>query len=170
VSLVLARIDERLIHGQVVLGWIPRLDADRILIADDALAADAWERDLVASAAPAGIPVEIDTPAAIATRIAAGVPGKALLLLRSPAALVQLLRQGAFLPEVNVGGLHFREGSRRYLDYLYLTPEDVSALKEAAAAGVRLVARDLPGKPAVELNPPLAEGRLDYDHLPLGRP
>jgi mannose/fructose/N-acetylgalactosamine-specific phosphotransferase system component IIB len=169
VTLALARVDERLVHGQVVVGWIPVLGADRILIADDALVADAWERDLVVSAAPAGVEVEVLSLDAAAARLASTIPETAILLVRSIGALAGLVRRGVLLPGVNLGGLHFREGARRYLDYLYLTPGDIEALKELAGRGITLTARELPGSPGVELNPLLEEGRLDYDHLPVGR-
>ncbi len=164
-SLVLARIDERLIHGQVSVGWKAALDFDRILVADDELAADDWEREMLASAAPPGVETEVMTESAAAARLAEGVPGRTILLVRSPAAVLAMTRAGAPLPEVNAGGLYYREGSRRFLDYLYLTRGDVEALEALAELGVRLEARDLPGNPAVDLNQAISEGRLAYDRL-----
>lgn len=164
-SLVLARIDQRLIHGQVALGWMATLDFDHILVGDDELAADDWEREMLASAAPAGVETEVLSEAAAARRIAEGLPGRTILLVRSPAAMLALVRAGAPLPEVNVGGLYYREKSRRFLDYLYLTREDVEALETLAALEIRLEARDLPGNPAVDLNQAISEGRLAYDRL-----
>jgi mannose/fructose/N-acetylgalactosamine-specific phosphotransferase system component IIB len=169
VTPVLVRVDERLVHGQVVVGWIPVLGAERILIADDALLADAWERELVVSAAPPGVEVEVLSLEGAGKRLAGEIPGSAILLVRSIEAVAELARGGAPVTEVNLGGLHFRDGARRYLDYLYLTPADIEALKELAGRGIKLTARELPGSPGVELNPLLEEGRLDYDHLPVGR-
>lgn len=167
-TLVLARIDQRLIHGQVVMSWLPALAIDRIVVADDEIAADAWEREMVASAAPPDVEVEILGLADAAQYLSRGVPGTALLLVRSPDALLALVRAGAPVEEANVGGLHYREGSRRYLDYLYFTPEDIDALRTLSSLGLRLTARDLPGNPAVDLNLRLAPGQLDFDQLPAG--
>jgi mannose/fructose/N-acetylgalactosamine-specific phosphotransferase system component IIB len=166
VSLVLARIDERLIHGQVSVGWAAALNPDRILVADDQVASDDWERDVQLSAAPPGLPTEVLGIAEGARRIREGLPGRAFLLVRSPVLMLALHHAGAPLDEVNVGGLHYREGARRFTDYLYFTPGDLAALRELAVAGVRLVAQDLPGNPPIELNSALAEGRLEYDQLP----
>jgi mannose/fructose/N-acetylgalactosamine-specific phosphotransferase system component IIB len=170
VTLVLARIDERLIHGQVSVGWASALDPDRILVADDEVAADAWERDVQRSAAPPGVETEVLGIPETARRLAEGLPGRVFLLVRSPAFMLALIRAGAALDEINVGGLHYREGARRFTDYLYFTPDDLAALGELAAAGVRLVAQDLPGNPPIELNSALAEGRLEYDQLPARDP
>ncbi len=165
-SLVLARIDQRLIHGQVTVGWMSGLGYDRILVADPEAAADDWEREMLESAAPPGTEVEVLDPAGAAGRLREGVPGRTVLLVRSPAFMLTLVREGAPVPEVNVGGLHFREGARRFLDFLYLTREDVEALRGLAGLGIRLIARDLPGNPGTDLNAALAEGRLEYDQLP----
>jgi len=167
-SLLLARVDERLIHGQVVMGVRGALDFDRILVADDHLAADTWERDVVLSGAPPDVAAEAMNAVAAARRLAEGLPGRAILLVRSPAVVLDLVRGGAPIREVNLGGLHPRRGARRFLDYLYLTPEDIAAFRELDAMGIRVIGQDLPGHPAVNINAALAEGRLEYDQLPAG--
>jgi mannose/fructose/N-acetylgalactosamine-specific phosphotransferase system component IIB len=168
VTVLLARVDERLIHGQVSVGWVPALDVERILVADDAAAADAWERDLLVSSGPPGAGVDVRRIDDAARELAEGVPDRVLLLVRSPALALALLRAGAPLPALNLGGLHYRRGARRLLDYLYLTREDIDALRALAAGGVRLVARDLPGAREVDLGAMVKEGILEYDRLPPG--
>jgi len=83
----------------------------------------------------------------------------------NPAALLELVRLGARVQEANIGGLHWKEGTRRFLDYMYVTPEDVTALSELARSGVQLTALDLPGNPKVDLVAALADGRLAFDNL-----
>jgi mannose/fructose/N-acetylgalactosamine-specific phosphotransferase system component IIB len=168
-SVVLVRVDQRLLHGQVAVGWAPSLDADHVLIADDVLAADAFGREVMTSAAPPELKVDVVTLREAAQRFGE-LPGRTMLLVRHPAALLELVRQGAAVQEANVGGLHWKEGTRRFLDYLYVTPEDVTALSELARLGVRLTARDLPGNPKVDLVAALADGRLVFDHLPARHP
>jgi mannose/fructose/N-acetylgalactosamine-specific phosphotransferase system component IIB len=167
-SLVLARIDQRLVHGQVCVGWVPVLDVARIVVADDALADDAFEREILADAAPDGTTVEVlGVDEAVGVLSGPEAPsGRALLLVRSPAVMLALVDAGLSVERVNVGGLHYRDGARRFLDYVFLTPEDIAALRELAARGIALAARDLPGSPEVALNPRLASGDLEYDRLP----
>ncbi len=169
-TLLLLRVDERLIHGQVVMGLRGALRFDRILVADDALAGDAWEREVLLSGAPPDIAAQALDVASAARRLTEGLPGRAILLVRSPAVVLDLVRGGAPIREVNLGGLHARRRARRFLDYLYFTPEDIAALREMDARGIRLTGQDLPGHPAVSLNAALAEGRLEYDQLPAGDP
>lgn len=167
-TLVLSRIDQRLIHGQVCLGWVPVLDVERIVVADDAVAADPFERDILGDAAPEGVEAAVLAVGEAAAALAEeGTEGKrTLLLVRSPAVMLSLMEHGLRIPAANVGGLHFREGARRFLDYVFLTPEDVAALLALAARGTRLAAQDLPGSPEVPLNAKLEAGELRYDRLP----
>jgi mannose/fructose/N-acetylgalactosamine-specific phosphotransferase system component IIB len=165
-NLVLARIDQRLIHGQVSVGWVPVLRADRILVADDALARDEWEREMLESAAPSGVEVDVFSLVDAARRLVEESESRVLVLVRSPSDMLRLVGEGAPLERVNVGGLHHRAGARPYLEYLYLTAEDIEALLELARAGIVLFAQDLPGNRSVELNPLLLEGELVFDRLP----
>lgn len=157
-SLVLARIDQRLVHGQVSVGWIPVLQVDRVLVVDDELCEDEWERDLIAGGAPPGVDVDV-VPSGEAVELLADPPGRTLLLVRTPAAMLDLVQRGCPISEVNVGGIHARPDSERVLDYVHVTREDAAALVALHRAGVRLVAQELPGHPAVDLDELLGEHR-----------
>lgn len=165
-NLVLARVDERLLHGQVSAGWVPVLGAQRILVADDALAADAWERDLVASAAPPGVEVEILPLDRTTPRLQEAGEERTLLLVRNPRGMLALVRSGAPITAVNLGGLHYHEGARRFLDYVFLTPEDIEALSGIVQLHVHVKAQDLPGHPGIEIDRLLVDGLLAFDRLP----
>jgi mannose/fructose/N-acetylgalactosamine-specific phosphotransferase system component IIB len=160
-------VDQRLVHGQVTVAWVPALGIRRILVADDDLAADDFEREIVESSGPPGVPVEVLDVESAGRRLA-GVPEETLCLVRWPETLLRLVRGGAPIREAMLGGLYHRVGSRRFLDYLYLTPADLEALDELARRGVRLTARDVPTGTGIPLNPLLAEGRLAFDRLPPG--
>jgi mannose/fructose/N-acetylgalactosamine-specific phosphotransferase system component IIB len=150
------------------VGWVPVLDVTRIVVADDALAADDFEREVLAAAAPDGVAADVLGAAAAVRALAGPDPGpeRTLLLVRSPSVMLSLVEAGLPVTRVNVGGLHYREGARRFLDYVFLTPEDVAALRELAGRGITLAARDLPGSHEVPLNAKLAAGDLEYDRLP----
>jgi len=151
VTLVLARVDDRLVHGQVVVGWATALRARRLLVVDDAAAGRAWERELMAaSAGELAVRVVAAAEAAAALAEEAARPEPAIALFRSPSAALAAVAAGAALSELNVGGLHYAPGKERVLDFVYLDAADRAALAELAARGVRVVAQDLPSTAPVE--------------------
>lgn len=144
-TLALARVDDRLVHGQVVLVWCPAVHATRLLVADDGAASQEWERQLLVASA-GDIAVEVFAAAETASRLEAekSRPGAAILLFRSPAAALAAVEAGAVLPELNLGGLHHASGREPVLDYLYLSDGDRRDLRALETRGVRLAAQDVP--------------------------
>jgi len=159
-SWVLHRIDDRLIHGQVLVAWGARHDPARIWIADDAVAANDWERQLYLDAAP-GIEVRIVgvTEAAAAHAAEAEAPGAAFLLVRDLRAARRLVEAGARVAAFNLGGLHYATGKSRLNDFVYLDDADREDARALLRLGVALEAQDVPASRAralIELEPELA--------------
>ncbi len=149
----LCRIDDRLIHGQVVLGWARALDIGDIVLVDDEVAASLWEQDLYRMAVPPELQVEfLDTDQA-RRRLPEwqGGPADVLILTGSIETMARLLADVPHPPAVNLGGIHHRDGRTERLPYLYLTDEELAALKRLRAAGVAVSAEDVPGGGAVSL-------------------
>ena len=113
-SFALHRIDDRLIHGQVLVAWGSRLDPRRMWVVDDGVAANAWEKALFADAAP-GIGVSVLTveEAAGAHAAEASAPGSTFLLVRDLATARRLHEAGVRVPAWNVGGLHYAPGKTK---------------------------------------------------------
>ena len=153
--IVLCRVDERLIHGQVVVGWGTNLHAGRIVVADDELAESSWEQELYR----AGVPDEVETTFLSLDDAAARIEAlqedalRTILLLRDVEGLKRLAAPlAAAGVEVNLGGIHHAEGRERVLPYLFLSAREREALRSVGASGVRLSARDLPGSRRVSLS------------------
>jgi mannose/fructose/N-acetylgalactosamine-specific phosphotransferase system component IIB len=151
--IVLLRIDDRLIHGQVVLGWGTELRPDRILLVDDGVAANDWERGLYAQGWPE-VKISIFSLAEAAKQLAAGVfeEERVILIVRSPQSVIELMDLGLSVTEVNVGGLHFRPGREKLIEGVYINAEERVALRELVKRGVTLDGRATPGSPAGTLN------------------
>lgn len=147
-SWTLHRIDDRLIHGQVVVAWGQRLLPKRIWVVDDASAANDWERELLASAAP-GVEVKVTTIAEAAAAHAeeSAAPGGAFLLVRSLPAAQALVEAGARVAAFNVGGLHYAPGKDRLGEYVYVDDRDREAARALLQAGVELYVQDIPAAP-----------------------
>jgi mannose/fructose/N-acetylgalactosamine-specific phosphotransferase system component IIB len=142
----LTRIDDRLIHGQVVLGWVPVVKPDRIVVACDRVAGSDWERRFYSSCVPPEVRVSFFTLAETARQIASDLfKGEGLLvLLESARDALALVSAGVPLKDVNVGGLHYREGSVELLPFVFLTDEERTSLRELVKRGVTLTAQDVP--------------------------
>lgn len=144
-SWVLHRIDDRLIHGQVLVAWGARLAPARIWLVDDAVAASEWERDLFRESAP-GIDVRVVTVAEAAAAHAseAAADESAFLLVRDLATAHRLLEAGATVEDWNVGGLHYAPGKDKVNDYVYLDAADREHARALLHAGVGLIVQDVP--------------------------
>lgn len=151
----LLRIDDRLIHAQVVIGWGRVMHPDRIVVADDEVASSEWERNLYGTAAPADIKVSILTLEETARRAAGGVweREKVILLVRGPQSVLDLIDLGLSVEQVNVGGLHYAEGKEKIVEDVYLDAADRRAMRELVKRGIRLEARALPDRDPIVLNP-----------------
>ena len=152
--IVLSRIDDRLIHGQVVLGWGRPLGVQRIVLVNDDVAASPWEQDLYRMAVPTEIELQFATITAAAAQLPAWSTGKerTLVLTGDIATMVALhAADGQALHDVNLGGIHHRPGRRQRLPYVYLSDEERSALAALEARGARVSAQDVPTAAAIAL-------------------
>jgi len=159
-SLALVRIDDRLIHGQVVLGWSRVLKPDRIVVANDRVAKSDWERKLYAASVPPHLQASFLTLEDAAARLSSGGFGDdaVLLLFESVTDLHRVVEAGVHFDQINVGGLHYHEGARELLPFVYVSDDDRRLFKDLAEKGMELVAQDIPGNPAIRLNPLVLSG------------
>lgn len=153
-AIVLFRVDERLIHGQVVVGWGTTLHPQLILVVDDELANSPWEQELYVLGVPPQIEASFTSVDDARARLGEWQQGsqRIIVLTRDVRSMRRLL-EGAALPnaEVNIGGLHFAPGRRAVLPYVYLSDEERAEIGRLAEQGVEVSARDLPGARRVDL-------------------
>jgi len=152
-TIVVARVDDRLVHGQVVIGWGRPLDINRIVLVDAEVATSDFEQDLYRMAVPAGIEIEFLAPAAAAPRLATltVASDRVLVLAGSVAAMTELAAAFPGIRSINLGGVHMGPGRREYLRYLYLSEAELKSLRALAGAGVAITAQDLPTSAPVAL-------------------
>lgn len=152
-AIVLYRVDERLIHGQVVIGWGHELRPDRYVLVDDDLAQSEWEQDLYRLGV-VGTEVLFADVAEARTRLPEWRDDtrRTIVLTRDIATMGRVAEGGRLRGEkVNLGGIHHGPGRDEVLRYLHLTAEDREDLKGMAEEGVEVSARDLPDAPKVAL-------------------
>jgi PTS system mannose-specific IIB component len=144
--IVLIRIDDRLIHGQVVEGWVNFLKATRILVADDTVAANVLQRSIMELSVPQGLNVtiggvedicrQVRTPAFDAERV--------ILLFSNPTDVLRALKAGLECRTLNIGGMRYVPGKRKLLDVLAVDDVDLEALKEIVGRGIHVDIQTVP--------------------------
>jgi mannose/fructose/N-acetylgalactosamine-specific phosphotransferase system component IIB len=148
--IVLTRIDDRLLHGQVSLGWGPATCPHVVVVADDRAAADPWEREVYEASGPEDAEVRVLDVATAAAAFPTWCTGsdRVFVIVRESRSIVRLIDAGCEVGEVvNVGGLH--EGASRTergFGY-FLSPSEIDDIRELEARGVRCEFRALPADP-----------------------
>ncbi len=153
-SILLYRVDERLIHGQVTVGWGARLRPDRFVVVDREVAESDWEQELYLLGVPEGVDAEFVAPEAARTRLAEWKtsPSRIILLTRDVATMVEVGREGGLAGEtVNLGGIHFQAGREEVLPYIFLDQDLKDLLETLEASGAEVSAQDLPDSSEVPL-------------------
>ncbi|KRN21337.1 PTS system mannose/fructose/N-acetylgalactosamine-transporter subunit IIB [Lacticaseibacillus camelliae] len=100
-----ARVDERLVHGQIMTSWIKQYPVSHILIIDDALAADEFTSSVLAMSAPADITIDIQPVAKAAEMLQDDSQPDFFVLFKTPVAAAALVKAGAALPSLNIGNM-----------------------------------------------------------------
>lgn len=152
--IVLCRVDDRLVHGQVVIGWGRPLAIELIVLVDDTVAASPWEQDLYRMAVAPEIEVSFATIAEASARLEEWHGGtRRTLILTGDLPTMAALHAAdpASMHHINLGGIHHRAGRRERLPYLYLTDDELRSLVALEAAGADIQAQDLPTSAAVPL-------------------
>jgi mannose/fructose/N-acetylgalactosamine-specific phosphotransferase system component IIB len=152
VSALTVRVDDRLVHGQVVVGWARALNLRHLVLVDDEIRASAWEQDLYRMGVPAGVELEFASVAEAGLGFSRWVAegGRTMVILGNIDTLVRLCAT-APVRRVNLGGLHAGEGRRQRLPYVFLTDGELGQLRALAAGGVEVTAQDVPTARAVPL-------------------
>jgi mannose/fructose/N-acetylgalactosamine-specific phosphotransferase system component IIB len=158
VSIVLYRIDDRLIHGQVVVGWGQPLDVGFIALVDDAVAESDWEQELYRMGVPPEMEVvfaSVDDATERHAQWAADTrPG--ILLTGDIDTMQRLADRVPALRTVNLGGIHHRAGRTQRLRYVFLTADEEQALLALQRRGVHVTAQDVPAARPLSLDALLA--------------
>jgi len=147
-GIVLYRIDERLIHGQVVIAWGSQLNPDRYLVVDDSLATSDWEQELYRLSLPDNVTAQFVSTADAIPQLECWQEEEArsVLLTRDIHSMLALAETGRLKDvPVNVGGIHHAQGRTRVTPYVYLDDVDRERLRRLGELGARVSARDLPG-------------------------
>jgi mannose/fructose/N-acetylgalactosamine-specific phosphotransferase system component IIB len=154
-GMALVRVDNRLVHGQVLEAWLPALDAQGILVADDEAAGNVLARSAMGLAIPPGITFEVLRLQVAAELLRPGGKGprspRTLLLLRDVRDAVALHEAGVPIPLLNLGNVHFSAGRKQVAASVFLDSGELSALEKLAGQGTQIEVRAVPSEPPLRL-------------------
>lgn len=147
-AIVHARVDERLIHGQVAMVWTNMVGASRIMVVNDAAVKDELIIAGLKMAKPAGIKLSILSVKRAIEKFAENAydNDKVFLITQNIQDMVSLIEADVPLTSFNVGNVAKREGSRPVKRSVNLTEADIADLKKMADAGIAITARMLPNE------------------------
>lgn len=142
------RIDDRLIHGQIVTKWIGEANAKTILVVDDKAAKDPIQQSILKFAVPSGVKLEILSKVDGLKRIQEDESNlNVLLLMRNPKEANAFLEMGFKIDRINLGNISNSKsvtGRTKLLDYIYVEEGDVAALQSIKEKGVALMVKAIP--------------------------
>jgi mannose/fructose/N-acetylgalactosamine-specific phosphotransferase system component IIB len=148
------RVDERLIHGQVTMGWARTSSANLILAVNDLVAKDSFQKKLMMMAAPVGVTIEIYSVDEVVEKLNANTWPNAtiLLLLRNPIDMVRLVEKGIKVNKINVGGVRSPGATIKLTKEVSATLEELAAWKKLDEIGIRIEVQWVPGTGVTVLN------------------
>ena len=152
-NILLTRIDNRLIHGQVATQWNSTLGANLILVANDDVAGNKMRQNLMNMAAPTGVATRFFSLQKTIDVIHRASPKQHIFLVaENPSDVLTLVKGGVPIRKVNIGNMHMSEGKRQVATSVAVDDADVAAFKELQDLGVELEIRRVPSTPAEDIN------------------
>jgi len=151
-SISLYRIDDRLVHGQVMTAWVRIYNITKIIVVDDLTTKNTFLCDVMKMAVPSGCNVQILTIAeAVPVIQASGANEKAIVLVKAPATLRALIDLGVVINEINVGNVGAGPGRKAVMRSTQLTKDEFDTLVGMSAKGIHIYFQMLPEAKSMEL-------------------
>jgi PTS system N-acetylgalactosamine-specific IIB component len=145
--IALVRVDNRLLHGQILEAWVPRLGAERIVVADDEAAASPLAQAAMVLCLPPSLVAEVSPVAKVDYGAIAAARQVALLLFREVSTVQQATAAGltpALVSRINLGNVHYAPGRLPVTPSVFLSGEEIASVQALAAMGFEVEARAVP--------------------------
>ncbi len=144
-NIVLTRIDDRLLHGQVVVSWIPSLKINEVLIVDDEYSKDDFMSSLIKESSPNDITVNVMSIEKSAEYLNLDNNRNNLLILsRNVENIYKLIELNVKVSTVNVGGLGYSEGRKKIINSIHMSDSELEILKKIELKGISVEIQMLP--------------------------
>ena len=157
-AVVLARVDNRLVHGQILESWVPAMGVDAILVVDPALGENRLQKMVLEGFSRRELKIQLVTPR-VAAALLEGVlrETRVMVLFKGLSQALAARDAGVSFEKLNLGNIHPGQDSRSLTMSVYLTPEDDRLLGKLVERGVSLEARSVPADRSPDVGRWLAE-------------
>jgi len=145
------RVDDRLIHGQVVAGWARPLGINALILASDTICDDEWACNAYRLAIPEEIEFHCIHLSQCTEMIAVLDNKDHMIVVASVREACRLLKQGLKIKEVYIGGLSYHDGTREIAPYIHLTSDDIDAVVQLFHMGIRVIGKQLPNSSTIDV-------------------
>lgn len=147
-----SRIDDRLIHGQVVTTWVNLHKIEQIIVLNDKIANDQTQKNILAMAAPQGVKVKV-FPIEKFGKIIQKTPitRRTMLLFSTSEDVLKAVEAGVPIDELNVGGMRYQEGREKLSRALSVTPSEKLAFQQLLDKGIPIFIQMVPNDERVDL-------------------
>ncbi|WP_416044726.1 PTS system mannose/fructose/N-acetylgalactosamine-transporter subunit IIB [Clostridium tyrobutyricum] len=151
-NIVLTRIDDRLIHGQVATAWSKVTKANRIIVVDDEVASDDFMEMVLKSAAPNSLSVDVLTVNdAIKVINSSDTGEKVIILVKTPVTVLSLIKGGVAIKELNLGGIGAKQGRKQLYKNISISESERQAFKEIMDKNVNVFLQIVPDAKQIPL-------------------
>ncbi|MFW0767093.1 PTS mannose transporter subunit IIAB [Trabulsiella odontotermitis] len=149
----LARIDDRLIHGQVATRWTKETNVTRIIVVSDEVAADTVRKTLLTQVAPPGVTAHVvDVEKMIRVYNNPKYAGdRVMLLFTNPTDVERIVEAGVKITSVNIGGMAYRQGKTQVNNAVSVDEKDIEAFNKLNARGIELEVRKVSNDPRLKM-------------------
>ncbi|MDR1194994.1 MAG: PTS sugar transporter subunit IIB [Endomicrobium sp.] len=152
-TIELIRIDDRLVHGQIVQGWLKVININKIVVVSDEVANDQMQKMLLSMAVPSNVDLEIETIKDVSGNALDGKydKPKTMFLFSNPSDVLDMIENGVGVKSVNVGGMHFTNGKKQLLCNVSVDEKDIEALEKIHRKGIEIEGRVLPADDRIDV-------------------
>ena len=151
-NIVLTRIDDRLIHGQVITAWSKITDANRIIIVDDEVAQEAFLVKVLKTAAPSTIKVDVFGVNEASEVLKGESQGeKLIILVKTPSVVLSLVKAGVDIKALNVGGMGAGVGRKKFYKNISVSQEEKEEFKELVNLDVNVFIQIVPDAKQIDV-------------------
>lgn len=149
-GIVLTRIDDRLIHGQVMTSWLNYTSATKIMVVDDQSAEDQFLKKVLKNAVPANVGLGVFTAEKAAARLLKGFPAedRVIVLVKYPKTVVDMMEKGVTFEKLNIGGMGAAKNRTKFYKNISMSDEEREVIKKIIKSGckteIQIIAEDTP--------------------------